>query len=154
MANERSFDALVTEANEAPIQGWDFSWLEGRATEQRPSWHYFDLVARRAETSRAMLDLQCGGAEMLSRLPTWPSLLVATEGWRPNAILASRKLGPHGGFLIEADTDESSFPFCDSSFDLVTSRHPISTNWDEVARVLKTGGTFLSQQVGPHSVAE
>jgi SAM-dependent methyltransferase len=154
MGRQSSFDALIREASEAPVQGWDFSWLEGRATEERPSWHYFDLVARRAESSHAMLDLQCGGGEMLSRLPTRPSFLVATEGWQPNAVLASRELGRRGGFLVEADTDEAFFPFSDASFDLVTSRHPISTNWDEVARVLETGGTFLSQQVGPHSVGE
>lgn len=36
----RSFDDLVTEAESAPVEGWDFSWLDGRATEQRPSWGY------------------------------------------------------------------------------------------------------------------
>jgi SAM-dependent methyltransferase len=36
----------------------------------------------------------------------------------------------------------------------VTSRHPIDTWWDEIARVLRPGGTYLSQQVGPASVHE
>jgi len=39
-------------------------------------------------------------------------------------------------------------------FDLVIARHPVQTWWDEVARVLRGAGTFLSQQVGPHSVVE
>ena len=34
----RDFDALVAEADAAPVDGWDFSWLDGRATESRPSW--------------------------------------------------------------------------------------------------------------------
>jgi SAM-dependent methyltransferase len=45
-------------------------------------------------------------------------------------------------------------PFRDASFDLVVSRHPVGVRWDEVARVLKPGGTYLSQDVGDRSVAE
>jgi len=34
----RTFEQLVAEAEAAPVAGWDFAWLDGRATEQRPSW--------------------------------------------------------------------------------------------------------------------
>ena len=44
----RSFEALIEEAEAAPIEGWDFSWLDGRATEERPYWRYSEMVARRA----------------------------------------------------------------------------------------------------------
>ena len=30
------FDDLVAEGAAVPLQGWDFSWFEGRATEERP----------------------------------------------------------------------------------------------------------------------
>jgi hypothetical protein len=40
IAMRRTFEDLVAEAASAPIDGWDFSWLDGRATEQRPSWGY------------------------------------------------------------------------------------------------------------------
>lgn len=36
----RSFDELVAEAEQADATGWDFGWLNGRATEERPSWRY------------------------------------------------------------------------------------------------------------------
>jgi hypothetical protein len=36
----------------------------------------------------------------------------------------------------------------------VVSRHPVVTLWDEVARVLEPGGTYLSQQVGAGSNRE
>lgn len=52
----RPFDELVGEAEHAEIAGWDFGWLEGRAYEERPSWHYFDLVASRTRSVSAMLD--------------------------------------------------------------------------------------------------
>src|ERR1017187_2694362 len=43
----RSFEDLVAEADAAPVEGWDFSWLEGRATEERPSWGYQRLMSKR-----------------------------------------------------------------------------------------------------------
>ena len=43
----RSFDELVAEAEAAPVDGWDFGWLDGRATEQRPSWGYARAMSRR-----------------------------------------------------------------------------------------------------------
>jgi SAM-dependent methyltransferase len=150
----RSFEGLIAEANAAPLRGWDFAWLEGRASEERPSWHYSELVAERIATSTTMLDLQCGGGEMLSRLPRFPPVMIATEGWGPNVAVAATHLRPRGAYIVVADDDRSTFPFADAAFDLVTSRHPVQTCWEEIARVLRPGGTFLSQQVGPHTVGE
>ena len=48
-----TFDALIAEAESAPVEGWDFSFLDGRATEQRPSWGYAKLLAARMAESRA-----------------------------------------------------------------------------------------------------
>jgi hypothetical protein len=31
------FDDLVEEAEQVPIEGWDFGWLDGRAVEERPT---------------------------------------------------------------------------------------------------------------------
>jgi SAM-dependent methyltransferase len=146
-----TFSELVAEAVSAPIDGWDFSWLQGRATEERPSWHYSEMVADRIATATSMLDLQCGGGEMLGSLSRFPPLMVATESWAPNVELAARRLISRGGHVVVAD---DSLPFPDESFDLITSRHPVQTSWDEVARVLQQDGTFLSQQVGPHTLRE
>ena len=33
---KRSFDELVAEADSVSIKSWDFSWLDGRGTEERP----------------------------------------------------------------------------------------------------------------------
>ncbi|MYV71439.1 SAM-dependent methyltransferase, partial [Streptomyces sp. SID2131] len=48
---ERTFEELVAEASGAPVDGWDFSWLDGRATERRPSWGYHRLLAERLATA-------------------------------------------------------------------------------------------------------
>jgi SAM-dependent methyltransferase len=39
-------------------------------------------------------------------------------------------------------------PFRSETFDLVVSRHPTVVLWPEIARVLRPGGRYLSQQIG------
>ncbi|HET9172896.1 MAG TPA: class I SAM-dependent methyltransferase [Actinospica sp.] len=149
----RTFEDLIAEAESAPVDGWDFSWLDGRATEQRPSWGYQRLMAARLASARAALDIQTGGGEVLAGAAKLPPVMAATESWPPNLAKATRLLRPRGVVVI-ADRDAPPLPFADAAFDLVTSRHPVGTHWPEIARVLEPGGTYLSQQVGPYSVAE
>lgn len=147
-----SFEELVEEALLAPIEGWDFSWLDGRATEERPPWGYSGSAAQRAQHVASLLDLQTGGGELLSALPALAPFTVATEGWGPNVTRAAARLRDRNVSVVEAD--DRALPFGDGSFELVLSRHPVHTWWTEVARVLEPGGRFLSQQVGPASMAE
>ena len=149
----RSFDELVGDAERAPVDGWDFSWLEGRATEERPPWAYAQGLARRLERARAALDLQTGGGEVLAEAGRYPPVAIATEGWLPNLVVAAARLRPLGVVVIGHDGN-AALPFVDGTLDLVTSRHPVSTDWAEIARVLAPGGTFFSQQVGPASMVE
>lgn len=150
---ERAFEELLDEAAAAPMQGWDFSWLDGRASEQRPSWGYQRLMSARLKTATAALDIQTGGGEVLAEAETFPQTMVATESWPPNIAKATALLHPRGAVVV-ADPDEPPLPFADAAFDLVTSRHPITIRWDEIARVLQSGGTYLAQHVGPASVFE
>ncbi|MBD0739284.1 class I SAM-dependent methyltransferase [Streptomyces sp. CBMA29] len=150
---ERDFDALVAEADSVSVDGWDFSWLDGRATEQRPSWGYQRRMGERLGRASAALDIQTGGGEVLAGVPALPPLMAATESWPPNVAKATALLHPRGAVVV-ADTDEPPLPFADEAFDLVTSRHPVTVWWDEIARVLRPGGTYFSQQVGPASAFE
>jgi len=143
----RSFEELVAEGAAVPLDGWDFSWFVGRATEERPTWGYGGLVAERMAKVASALDVQTGGGEVLSRMPVVPSTLAATEGWPPNVEVARRTLEPLGVTVAEVAND-APLPFPDETFDLVVSRHPTVTPWLEIARVLRGGGTFLSQQIG------
>ena len=135
------------------MSGWDFGWLAGRATEQRPSWGYQRLIGERLASVGAALDVQTGGGEVLAGIERFPPTMVATESWPPNLALATRRLHPRG-VVVVADPDEPPLPFADDAFDLVTSRHPASVWWAEIARVLRPGGSYLAQHVGPRSMSE
>ncbi|WP_042420687.1 methyltransferase domain-containing protein [Streptacidiphilus anmyonensis] len=150
----RTFDDLIAEADSVSVAGWDFSWLDGRATEERPPWGYQRLLGERLRGARAALDVQTGGGEVLAgATDAYPPTMAATESWPPNQAKATALLHPRG-VLVVATPDERALPFADGAFDLVTSRHPASTPWDEISRVLRPGGTYLAQHVGPATSLE
>jgi len=124
----RTFEQLITEAAAAPVDGWDFSWLDGRATEERPSWGYQRLMSRRLATTSAALDLDTGGGEVLSGAQTFPPTMVAIETWPPNAALATKLLHPRGVVVVATR--------------------------DVASRVLRSGGSYLAQQIGPATMSE
>ncbi|MCY7303153.1 MAG: methyltransferase domain-containing protein [Thermoleophilia bacterium] len=146
---EKPFDELVDEAATVSVEGWDFSWLGGRATEERPSWGYQRLLSEKLAATVAALDIQTGGGEVLAGAgaENFPRTMVATEGWPPNVARATALLHPLGAVVV-ADPEEPPLPFADGAFDLVTSRHPTTVQWAEIARVLAPGGTYLAQHVG------
>lgn len=149
----RPYEDLVAEAQSADVDGWGFDFLEGRATEERPPWGYAALLADRLAQVGSALDLDTGGGEVVAQAPVLPPRMVVTEGWGPNARRARMLLGPRGVEVVEVSPGET-LPLAAASFDLVSSRHPVRPDWVEIARVLKPGGSYLGQHVGPESARE
>ncbi len=143
----------MAEALAADVVGWGFEWLDGRATEERPSWGYARLVADRLSRVQSALDIDTGGGEVIAEAASLPPTMVVTEGWPPNAERARSVLGPRGVRVVESD-DSDRLPFDDGSFELVTARHPVRPNWTEIYRVLVPGGRYFAQHVGPASAFE
>lgn len=149
----RTFEDLVAEADSVSVDGWDFSWLDGRATEERPSWGYQRTLSQRLASVSAALDLHTGGGEVLAGATPFPPTMAAVETWPPNAALATKLLHPLG-VVVVSTRDEPPLPFADGAFDLVTTRHPISVWWNEIVRVLRPGGSYFAQQIGPATMSE
>ncbi len=158
------FDEQLAEGMTAPFSGWDFSWLARHSSTTPPPWDYRTRVADLAAKAGTMLDMGTGGGEVLSRLRALAPRTVATEAWPPNVPVAGRRLVPVGipvvqdeGALDNMAQDASAvhgrLPFRDASFDLVSNRHE-SFLASEVSRVLRPGGTFITQQVDYHSYDE
>lgn len=147
------FDMLLAEADAADVTGWGFDWLDGRATEERPPWGYATLLAVRLGQVESALDIDTGGGEVLAQAPVFPPRMVATEAWPPNVLRARDLLGPRGVQVIQTKQD-TALPFANRSFEFVTARHPVQPDWSEIHRVLKPGGCYFAQHVGPASAFE
>lgn len=130
----------------AQIHGWDFSHLAGRYEEEELPWDYGTVVRGVLRPYHRLLDMDTGGGEFLLSLGHEPALTSATEAYGPNVSLCRQVLVPLGIDLREADSS-GALPFENDCFDLVLNRHG-SYVPEEVFRVLKPGGVFLTQQVG------
>jgi SAM-dependent methyltransferase len=142
----KSLDELVSEAESHMFAGWDFSYLEGRFVEGKPSWDYRSKVLDAVREVSTMLDIGTGGGELLASLSPLPRNTFATEPWEPNFEVARRRLEPLGARVIKV-ASENHLPFDSGYFELVIDRHEEFSS-AEVYRILKPGGTFITQQVG------
>ncbi len=129
----------------APFAGWDFSHLHGRFQESPLPWDYMALARQLLPEAATVLDMGTGGGERFLQLrDIWPAQAFVTEGWPPNVVLAGQRLLPLGVGVVASN--RHSLPFAPHSFDLVLNRHTGYRSWD-VARVLRPGGVFLTQQI-------
>lgn len=92
-----------------------------------------------------MLDMETGGGELLLTLGHPYDRTAVTEGYLTNVQLCEERLSPLG-VKVSYVTDDK-LPFEASTFDTVINRHG-SYEEQEVFRVLKPGGHFITQQVG------
>jgi len=137
----------------AHIHGWDFSHIEGRYMEEEAlPWDYRRTILRYLRPEMRILDIDTGGGEFLRSLGHPLTLCAATEAYAPNVTLCEQTLLPLGIDFRSAD-GKGPLPFADGSFDLVLNRHG-DFNPQEIHRVLKPGGLFITQQVGAENDRE
>jgi SAM-dependent methyltransferase len=74
--------------------------------------------------------------------------MLVTESWPPNAARARTLLGPRGVRVLETEAG-AALPLETERVELVTARHPVRPDWPEIHRVLRPGGRYLAQHVGP-----
>lgn len=141
-----SFDDLLQDGLSLPISGWDFSVIKNRSKEHPPTWSYPALARSHMRGITSMLDQDTGGGEVLSSFAPFPLHTWATESYPPNIPIAKKRLEPLGVQIISTSII-SSIPLLDSSLELVLNRHGGYSS-DELFRLLKPGGIFLTQQVG------
>lgn len=143
----------LQEEEAAHIHGWDFSHIRGRyEVEQDLPWNYEAIVKQYLHPEQKLLDIDTGGGEFLLSLGHPCHNLAATENYPPNVELCRRKLLPLGIDFRQADGG-GNLPFSDQSFDIVINRHG-DFNPQEIGRVLKDGGIFITEQVGAENDRE
>ena len=153
MNQKELISAWKAEESIAYIHGWDFSHISGRYTEQDElPWDYREMIGRYLKPSMKLLDIDTGGGEFLLSLNHPYENTAAMENYPPNVRLCKENLCPLGVEFRPGDGKEK-LPFDDSSFDMVINRHG-DFNAEEIHRVLKPGGLFITQQVGAENDRE
>lgn len=145
------FDLIKSWQAEAKkgMEGWDFSYLNGRIKEDDLPWDYKTIVKSSLKSPMKLLDMGTGGGEFLLSLNYNTRLISVTESYPPNIELCKRKLKPLGIKVIESH-DNLNLDIPTASLDIVINRHE-SYVAKEVFRILKPGGIFVTQQVGAYN---
>ena len=137
----------------AHIHGWNFAHIDGRYTEQEDlPWDYRATIEEYLRPEMKIMDIDTGGGEFLLSLNHPRENTAATENYPPNVELCKDVLLPLGIHFLPGDGKEK-LPFDDSRFDMVINRHG-DFNAEEIYRVLKPGGLFITQQVGAENDRE
>ncbi len=140
------FTKLIAEAVGQDFSGWDFGFIARRYVEAEPPWNYRQKICDKLPRVNSLLDMGTGGGEFLASLGKLPPHTWATEGHHPNLSVAKARLSPLSVQVSEF-TSVDKLPFEADSFDMVINRHACFTP-TELHRILKPGGTFITQQVG------
>lgn len=153
MKQSKLLTQWLAEEQAAHIHGWDFSHIDSRYQEgQNLPWDYEQLVRQYLRPESRILDIDTGGGEFLLSMGHPYHLTSVTESYPPNVALCRETLVPLGIDFHEADgSDPLLFP--DESFDLVLNRHGEYIP-QEIFRILKPGGIFITQQVGAENDRE
>ncbi len=143
----------IAEEKIAHIKGWDFSHINDRYEEETDlSWNYKEIIEQHLKPTHKILDIDTGGGEFLLTLNHPYSQISATEGYAPNIKFCEDKLLSLGINFKAADGLEK-LPFENESFDLIINRHG-DFNIQEITRLLKKDGLFITQQVGAENDRE
>jgi SAM-dependent methyltransferase len=152
--SKKLFETYLEQAQSTQFTGWNFEYVTkaGRMVEAPVKWNYYNIVLPYLLRAGTMLDMGTGGGEVLSRFQPLPPLTYATEQYQPNIAVARERLEPLGVKVFEIEEEKeppfnTSLPFDDGFFDLVISRHEAYYP-QELLRILKPEGMFITQQVG------
>lgn len=127
-------------------RGWDFSAVRDECDPV--PWSYYEVARRYLSPLHRVLDIGTGGGEQFLALAEYygsgvgidadPEMVAIAEENTPQAVACRVK------FLA---MDAAALEFPAESFDVVLNRHAPAYP-AEIARVVRPGGVFLTQQVG------
>lgn len=150
VAREYTYEELRGIASEVEERiGWDFSRMR---TEREPvPWDYLDVASHYITFTDAVLDIGTGGGEKLLALAGGAGSAVGVDP-DPDMVQAAQGNGvgyPNVRFL---QMGAEALALEDASFDVALTRHA-PTHVPEVVRVLKSGGYFVTQEVGANNMS-
>lgn len=145
----KTFEKYKKYEENAKMIGWDFSFLSDKVIQEEIPWDYKTIIEQYLNSDDILLDMETGGGEFLLSLRHPYNNTIATEGYPPNYLLCTERLTPLG-IHVENSLGEDPLPFDDNSFDIIINRQGAYIV-DEIKRVLKKDGIFITQQVGSYN---
>lgn len=129
----------------AKLKGWDFSQV--RVVEEDSRIDYSKVVGSRLEKTKILLDMGTGGGKKLLVFASKVKEAIATDIDQRMIKTAAENLDKtnlNNVHLVVCDSE--NLPIAGVSIDVVINRHS-PFNAEEVSRILKPGGAFVTQQV-------
>ena len=140
--------------------GWSFSKMN--YTAECPSgFDYYKTVTTHITPKTVMLDIGSGSGEKSIRYYSFAKKIYITDFEEEMLKKAKQNINKYYGtsprvkskFNTKTLDCNGPFDFADSTFDLVVSRH-CGANMNEVFRVLKKDGVFVSEDVSADDCQE
>jgi SAM-dependent methyltransferase len=127
------------------LSGWDFAQVRD---ERGPMpWEYVDVARRTVSATDEVLDIGTGGGERFLTLAPHFRRGTGTDISPDMIAQARRNASAQRVDNVEWQvTDGHRLAFADGRFDVVLNRH-CRVDAAETVRVLRRGGTFITQQV-------
>lgn len=145
--NKKELLEYLQKEESKTITGWDFSYLDNRWESEELPWDYLKIVKKYLKPRDNLLDIGTGGGEVLLTLNHPYENITVTEGYKPNYELCLKRLAPKGIKVLNYVGDEIFKEIKNNQFDIIINRHE-SYNEQELYRILKPNGIFITQQVG------
>ncbi len=137
-------EILCAAEERAFFHGWNFTHLNGRWEEETLPWDFGAEISSFLTKDSVFLDLASGGYGFLLSLSPQPGKSFYADTDESSAAILRQRFAPYG-VEVRQIVDETDLPFSDEKFDLVYTRYG-SFCPAEMARILKKGGIFLTQQ--------
>ncbi|CCW09271.1 MULTISPECIES: class I SAM-dependent methyltransferase [Bacillus] len=127
------------------LNGWDFSKIKCETVGD--TWDFYSEVKERCKPSHILLDVGTGGGENVLNIASSAKLLIGIDNSNGMIETAHSNLKKSGVQNVEfLQMGSEALTFQNAHFDIASSCHaPFIAS--ELAKVMKRGAFFLTQQV-------
>lgn len=126
--------------------GWDFSNMKFDVVDNS-KFQYFDEINKNILPTTVLLDIGTGGGEKLINLISNNCLMkIGTDFSKEMVNTAIHNITKESNNVKFFEMDSESILFPSEFFDIICARHT-PFNVEEIYRVLKSKGIFISEQV-------